>query len=162
MELVILNTSATGSLTEIVISIASVVISLSAFILSFVLSAQNKKNTRNNLFLGLRQRFIDILEDLPPRFREKDWQPEKDENNAIARYWHHVFDEWYLTNYLGDKMTKKLWSDYFVHPTKSALRYTSIREGFKAWFHRENEDSPSRRKFGKEILQLINSVESER
>ena len=99
---------------ELLIALASVVVSIMAFGLSWSADARAKVAARAQLFLTLRTRFLSVIENLPPTFRDPNWDAsDKEGRSAAIRYWHHAFDEWFVTNCLDEKLMRNLWDQYY-------------------------------------------------
>ena len=117
---------------EIIISFSSFVVSLLAFMFSRRADARAKQMARGNLFLELRSRFNDIYEGLPQGYRNPDWRAKNEsEKHAVRRYWHHCFDEWYLTNCLNKDNMSVLWNDYFSDGITAGAKYDGMWEVLK-------------------------------
>jgi len=81
---------------------ASLVVAGCAFWLSARADSRGQITTRTQLFLDLRTRFLGVLKDLPPGYRNDKWEASNSAHReAAVRYWHHEFDEWYVTRRLN-------------------------------------------------------------
>ena len=113
------------------ITIGTLLISISALVLSFLAHRRARRAARDELFLKLRERFSSVYKDLPPKFIiRKGTEYEESDEHAIYRYWHHSFDEWYSTNKLYQKHMADLWCNYFGHAVLTGLKHTDIRKIF--------------------------------
>ena len=114
---------------EIWIAGASLIVSVWAFGLAWSADARAKVAARAQLFLTLRTRFLDVLEDLPPNYMAPDWDASSPEHRAAAiRYWHHAFDEWYVTKRLDKKLMQQLWDQYYSEATLAGLKHNGLRK----------------------------------
>ena len=46
---------------------------------------------------------------------------------AVLAYWHHTFDEWYVTNHLNHKHMKELWDEFYAPAILSGMRHEGLR-----------------------------------
>jgi hypothetical protein len=110
------------------IAAISMAMAILAFILSKRADSRAQAAARGQLFLALRSRFIQVHEGLPPNYYVTGWKPKEEEMPAARRYWHHSFDEWYLTTRLNDKYMRELWDQYFSDNIFTGLRYEGLRD----------------------------------
>src|ERR1700745_1295631 len=109
--------------SEVWIAGASFVVSVGAFLISWRADDRSKVAARAQLFLDLRTQFLKILEDLPPSYADPDWHAtDPDRRAAAIRYWHHAFDEWYLTQCLNKRLMSQLWDQYYSSAMLAGLR----------------------------------------
>lgn len=114
---------------ELIISALSFVIAALAFLYSKRADDRAKIMARGNLFLELRSRFNAIYEGLPQGYREPGWRADGHaEKQAVRRYWHHCFDEWYLTNRINQKYMDVLWKEYFSDGVTAGARHDGLWE----------------------------------
>jgi hypothetical protein len=60
---------------------------------------------------------------------DSDWDASIPEHRAAAiRYWHHAYDEWYVTNRLDDKLLKSLWEQYYSKAVLGGLNHYGLRK----------------------------------
>lgn len=115
--------------SEILIAGASLFVAISAFWLSWHADARGEIVVRTQLFLALRTRFLNVLEDLPSQYADPDWQASDSEESASAiRYWHHAFDEWYITTRLNDKIARQLWEQFYSKAVLAGLKHNGLRK----------------------------------
>ena len=108
---------------------ASFVVSACAFVMSWNAESRGRTAARTQMFLDLRTRFLDVLEKLPPRYREPDWLATDPEERAAAiRYWHNAFDEWYVTRRLNDRLMRQLWDGFYSTALVAGLGHTGLRK----------------------------------
>lgn len=90
--------------------------------------ARSKVAARTQVFLALRTRFLDVHARLPGTYADPDWQPrDQDEQSAATRYWHHAFDEWYITNRLDAELLSDMWREFFEEGVLSGLLHNGLR-----------------------------------
>ena len=93
--------------------------------------ARGQVAARTQLFLDLRTRFLGLLEDLPPNYRSPEWEPSDPKHReAVVRYWHHAFDEWYVTRRLNEKLMRPLWDQFYCNAILTGLRHNGLRKIF--------------------------------
>lgn len=110
------------------IALTSAIVAIAAFILSLRTDARAKVAARTKLFLDLRDRFFEVHKGLPNTYADPDWYPSTlEERTAIIRYWHHAFNEWYVTTCLDDKHMRLLWNKFFSDAVLSGLRHNGLR-----------------------------------
>jgi len=108
---------------------ASFVVSVCAFAISWRTELRAQTAARTQMFLDLRKRFQDVLEKLPPRYREPDWLATDPKERAVAiRYWHNAFDEWYVTRRLNDRLMRPLWDGFYSTALVAGLGHTGLRK----------------------------------
>src|SRR5262245_52628353 len=110
---------------------ASFVVSVCAFWLAWRADSRGQVAARSQLFLDLRAQFLKVLEDLRPGFWEPGWEPSDPEHKAAAmRYWHHAFDEWYVTTQLNEKLMRQLWDQFYRKAVLAGLKHDGLRKSF--------------------------------
>lgn len=136
---------------ELWIAAASFVVAASAFWLSWQSEARSQLAARTQLYLDLRTRFLHVLEGLPAKHTEPDWDASSKEDHAAAvRYWHHSFDEWYLTRWQNQKLMGTLWDEFYSKALLSGLKHNGLRKALatfqpaekgptELWVHFTNE-----------------------
>jgi hypothetical protein len=114
---------------EVWIAGGSVIVALAAFWLSVRADARSRAAARTPLYLELRTRFLEVYAELPPRYSDPGWEPTSpEEEAAVMRYWHHTFDEWYMTNRLNEKHMRELWIKYYSSAILSGLKHRGLRK----------------------------------
>jgi hypothetical protein len=143
---------------EIGIAGASLIVSVGAIMLALSADARAKVAARAQLFLTLRTRFLDVLEDLPANYMAPDWDASNPEQRAAAiRYWHHAFDEWYVTERLDKKLMHQLWAQYYREATRAGLKHNGLRRALVAMRDTDEELA----KLWSDYLEEVNSLWSE-
>ena len=108
---------------------ASLVVAVSAFWLAWQADRRGQTAARSQLFLDLRTRFLEVLEGLPPEYRNPDWEASDPQHRAAAiRYWHHAFDEWYVTKRLNEKLMRQLWDAFYSRAVLAGMRHNGLRK----------------------------------
>jgi hypothetical protein len=109
-------------------AILALPISLFAAYLSNRADARSKVAARTQVYLALRERFFHVHSQLPEAYSDPSWYPElKSDRAAATRYWHHAFDEWYVTTRLDPALLRDLWMQYFKGAISSGLRHKGLR-----------------------------------
>jgi hypothetical protein len=141
------------------IAAASAAVALAAFFLSWRADVRAATVVRTQIFLELRTRFIDVFQRLP-RFDKpaSDYTPE--EKAAVLSYWHHTFDEWYVTNHLNHKHMKKLWDEFYAPAVLAGMRHSGLREVLFQMIDAEDRFGEYRHSFGTSMKKLWNSREA--
>lgn len=112
-------------------ALAAVPVSIFAVHLARKADSRSKVVTRTKIYLTLRSRFIELHQQLPPAYPDPEWRPESDADRAaVARYWHHAFDEWYVTKHLDRELLDSLWNEFFLGAALSGLRHNGLRFHF--------------------------------
>ena len=113
---------------EVWIAGAALIVSVCAFWLSWRADTRGQVASRTTMFLNLRTRFLDVLEKLPPQYGAPDWDASSPNDRAAAiRYWHHSFDEWYVTTQLNEKLMRQLWTEYYSEAIFHGLKHNGLR-----------------------------------
>jgi hypothetical protein len=93
----------------------------------------NKANQRlaaAQVFLTLRQQWVEVAGQLPERYRDPAFRATEDADvQRIRRYWYLDFDEWFLTVKLDSSDFGELWDSYFKKAIVGALRMPALRAG---------------------------------
>ncbi len=114
---------------EVLVALASLSVSAVALSLSGFAYSRASDMSRSNLFLALRSKFNEIYAGLPQGYRNPEWRAKnEEEKQAVRKYWHHCFDEWYLTTRLNKKYMHKLWNDYLADGVTAGTRYDGLWE----------------------------------
>lgn len=108
-------------------TIALIVASL-GFLLSLFSYLSSMRKTRADIFLSLRQTYLNIHKGLPYQIKDsvpvdkgsEDW-------DAIEMYWLNVFNEWYITNKSLKHECKKLWKEYYAGAIASSVHDENMR-----------------------------------
>lgn len=114
---------------EVWIAGTSLVVSIAALFLSLRSNHRAQITTRAQLFLNLRSRFLEVLQNLPENYADPNWVATTANDRAAAfKYWHHTFDEWYITNKLDRRLMFKLWESFYCNAILEGLRHTGLRK----------------------------------
>jgi hypothetical protein len=141
---------------EIGIAAASAAVALAAFFLSWRADERAQVLARTQMFLELRTRFIEVFRQLPPFDKHSaDYTPE--ERAGVLAYWHHAFDEWYITNQLNQKPMQKLWDDFFAPAVLAGMRHDGLREVLFNMIDSGDQSGEYRRTFGVAMKKLWES-----
>ncbi len=141
---------------EVGIAAASAAVALAAFFLSWRADARAAALARTQMFLELRTRFLEVFQQLPPFDKPaSDYTPE--EKAAVLAYWHHTFDEWYVTNRLNHKHMKELWDDFYIPAVLAGMRHPGLREVLFQMIEAEDEFGEYHRSFGDAMRTLWES-----
>jgi hypothetical protein len=70
--------------------------------------------------------------DIYTKLGDLDDEP-ADEGEAAARaaYWHHSFDEWYLSTRLAPSEFGVLWRDFYKRAAQAGLRHPALKRSFE-------------------------------
>jgi hypothetical protein len=147
------------NLLEAGIAAASAAVAAAAFFLSWRADQRAAALARTQMFLELRTRFLDVYHRLPSFDKvASHYTPE--ETSAVLAYWHHVFDEWYVTNHLNQRHMKGLWNDFYAPAILAGMRHTGMREVLFRMIDAEDQFGEYRRGFGDAMKELWKSQES--
>lgn len=114
--------------TRNIIAALTLLVSAGAFVVAKLADRRSQIAARTKTFLALRSRFISVHEKLPPNYDDPSWAPQGEtEKKAAARYWHHAFDEWYITTQLDKKVLGNLWPDFYREAALSGLAHNGLR-----------------------------------
>src|SRR5215510_5856518 len=132
---------------EVEVAAASAAIALAAFFLSWRADRRAAALARTQMFLELRTKFLEVYKRLPSFEKSaSDYTPE--EKAAVLAYWHHTFDEWYVTNRLNHKHMKELWDEFYAPSILAGMRHDGLRVVLFAMIDAEDEFGEYRRSFG--------------
>ena len=135
---------------------ATAAVALAAFFLSWRADARAATLARTQMFLELRTRFLEVFRQLPPFDKPaSDYTPEQ--KAAVLAYWHHTFDEWYVTHRLNRKELKKLWDDFYAPAVLAGMRHPGLREVLFQMIDAADEFGEYRRGFGAAMKSLWES-----
>lgn len=76
---------------------------------------------KTNAFLSFQERFTGIQKEWSANVNKENWMPTEAESRAVERYWHLVYDEWYLCKRL-DTSLQRLWDEYYLKGVRNALQ----------------------------------------
>jgi triacylglycerol esterase/lipase EstA (alpha/beta hydrolase family) len=110
------------------IAAASLIVSITAIYLSIRSNHRAQVTTRAQIFLALRTRFLEVLQALPDNYVDADWSASTPEDKAAAiRYWHHTFDEWYITNKMNRRLMFDLWQSFYSIAILDGMKHKGLR-----------------------------------
>ena len=110
------------------IALGTFVVTTAAVLVAYGVDVRGRALARTTLFLQLRSRFLDVLHNLPPGYRDPNWIPTSEADKAAsARYWHHAYDEWYVSRHLNPRLMGKLWDDFYLPSIRSGLKHRALQ-----------------------------------
>jgi hypothetical protein len=114
-------------------SAVAVVFSILAHLRAGQAEQRSLAEAKTNAFLAFRERFSQIKHDLPPKWADGVWLPERntDEWRRIELYWQNAFDEWFVPMVLNKNHMSDLWDLFFKSAVESALHNRPLR--YVAW-----------------------------
>ena len=149
-------------LLKLTVAIAALPISIFAAIMSIRADRRARIAALTQTYLTLRTRFIGVHEKLPSSYSSPTWRVrDKNEDAAVSRYWHHAFDEWYLTNRLDQPLLSKLWDDFFKDAVVSGLRHNGLRVAFNELVRTKREHDKLWRQFSDVLDQAYRQTHPE-
>jgi hypothetical protein len=117
-----------GRWAEVLSAIAAGLSSVIAFI-AILLAVGNERRSREvakaQIYLALRDRFIGIYE----RLGDLDSDTTSDISTRLARqaYWHHCFDEWFISNELARREMGDMWDGFYKSAIKAGYDHAALR-----------------------------------
>jgi hypothetical protein len=140
------------------IALASLVVAVSTAIVAFRVDLRNKAVIKTELFIQLRSSFRDVLLSLPPEYRDPNWRPSTAlEHAAAVRYWHHAYDEWYVSCRLNAALMGRLWDGFYRPAILSGLEHPGLRHAFR----RMLEEQPELARLWRDFTRAIGLSEGE-
>ncbi|MCD5341551.1 hypothetical protein LR392_04825 [Arthrobacter sp. AK04] len=119
-------------------------------------ATESDKRSREALkvqtYLQLRSRFIEIYRELGGL--EEEETNEVELQLARAAYWHHAWDEWYVTNSLAPREFSDLWTGFFAGAVKSGYCQPGLKASLEKLASKPDEG------FGFYATDLIAAVRS--
>lgn len=110
------------------IAFGTFVVTAAAVFVAYGVDVRGRALARTTLFLQLRSRFLEVLQNLPPAYRDANWIPTSPSDVAAsAQYWHHAYDEWYVARRLNPKLMGRLWDDFYLPSIGSGLQHPGLR-----------------------------------
>ncbi|MBM2614258.1 hypothetical protein JIG36_01650 [Actinoplanes sp. LDG1-06] len=108
-------------------ALASLLIALIAVILAIRTDRRSREVLKIQTYLSLRSRFIELLQKLGEL---EDTRPADDPELRLARvaYWHHSWDEWYLSERLSRAEFGGMWDGFFSKAMLAGLRHSALRQ----------------------------------
>lgn len=117
-----------GQWAEVLSTIAACLSSIIAFT-AILIAVRNERRSREvaktQIYLALRDRFIGIYEKLG----DLDMGTASDISTRLARqaYWHHAFDEWYISHELAPREMGDMWERFYERAAKSGYDHPALR-----------------------------------
>jgi hypothetical protein len=136
-----------------IIALSSAAIALAAFFLAWRADARARELAVVQMFLALRSRFLDIYLKLPPPAKVASAYSDN-EKAAVLAYWHHAFDEWYVTTGLSHRLLKRLWQGFYAPAVLSGMRHDGYRQVLFELIEDSENASEYRAGFGRAMKQL--------
>jgi hypothetical protein len=118
----------TGAWTDVagvVTAAASTLIALIAVVIAIRSDRRSRQVLKVQTYLMLRAGFLDIYRELGTL---EDMAAD-DVRLALARaaYWHHAWDEWYISERLAPREFGGLWDGFFSVAVLSGLRHPALK-----------------------------------
>ena len=114
--------------TELTIAALAVIVAVAAFFLTWRSERRSRVVAKTQVYMDLKSRFLTIQETLPAGYENDDWNPDVPaERTSVVRYWHHCFDEWFISHYLARDMVGDLWKEYYADSLGVALGRAKMR-----------------------------------
>lgn len=116
-----------------VISAGSLVVAMVSFRRAGTAERRSLADAKTQAFLAFRSRFLTIKHDLPPRWDDDTWLPERntDEWRRLETYWQNAFDEWFVPMRLNKEHLQDVWTLFFESAVRSGLSHRALR--YVAW-----------------------------
>lgn len=144
-----------------IIALSSAAIALAAFFLAWRADARAKELALVQMFLALRSRFLEIYLKLPPPAKEAAAYT-ADDKAAVLAYWHHTFDEWYITTKLSHRFLKRLWEGFYAPAVLSGMRHDGFRQVLFEIIEDSEDASEYQAGFGRAMKRLWETREAEK
>jgi hypothetical protein len=137
-----------------VITVATGFFATMTAVIGLVVALRSDRRSREALrvqtYLQLRTRFLDIYRELG---RLEDAGDEGSEARLTRQaYWHHAWDEWYITKELAPREFATLWDDFFSKAMAPSAGHPGL------WAALEQLASNPRAGFGAYARDLIKEV----
>ena len=118
---------------------------------------------RAQLYLSLRDRYLEIRRRVPDAAFTKEWDLEKNPKSKVEleQYWYNAFDEWYSTNKLNGGRHKVLWSDYFGPAITFTLKFPGPVEVLEDMILGSVSFGTYRKEFSGIIVEMNKSLEKD-
>lgn len=114
---------------QVLTAIASLFIAVIAVALAIRSDKRSREAMRVQTYLELRSGFLDIFRDLG----QLDQEGTDTVELRLVReaYWHHAWDEWYITHALAPREFAALWDDFFADAVRSGYRHPGLKESLE-------------------------------
>jgi len=109
-----------------IIALSSAFVALAAFFVALRADMRARDLALVQMFLSLRSRFLEIYVKLPDPEKEAASYT-ADDKAAVLAYWHHTFDEWYVTTKLSNRLMNQLWSGFYAPAIRSGMGHDAYR-----------------------------------
>jgi hypothetical protein len=120
-------TSEWTNLVSALAAVFSATTAATAIFFTYRSERRSREVTKAQVYLTLRQNFIDIYRELGDL--EGGADPEAQLRLARQAYWHHAFNEWYVSR-LAPRELGDLWPSFFRAANASGFRHPALRETF--------------------------------
>jgi hypothetical protein len=108
-------------------TILSSVTALVAVLIAVIAERRATAVAEAQVFLTLRTRFLSLYE----RMGDVNQLATNDSEKAARfAYWHHSYDEWFITEHLAPRFFKPLWSRFFERAVSSGRKHQGLRAAF--------------------------------
>ncbi|MFA4828932.1 MAG: hypothetical protein WC855_06025 [Thermodesulfovibrionales bacterium] len=142
--------------------LAAIIAGVSCFF-SWQSLQSNEKVAKINTYMKLREEFNSIILSIPysyydenapaPAKKDKVWK-------KISDYWYLSFDEWYVTEYIGNSKMKELWDERYKHVIVPALEKNAFRQVCCSLIEEKFKQNPLQKKYGKVLQSLYKEKHS--
>ncbi|MEU4427136.1 hypothetical protein AB0F81_41480 [Actinoplanes sp. NPDC024001] len=114
----------------VVTAVVSVVIALVAVVIAVRTDSRSREVIKIQTYLALRSRFLDLYQKLG---KLDDGRPPDDPALRLARaaYWHHCWDEWFISERLSRTEVGGMWQGFFSRAMLSGLRHPALRKALE-------------------------------
>ncbi|WP_433297526.1 hypothetical protein ACQP2F_41245 [Actinoplanes sp. CA-030573] len=112
-------------------AVATATVSTLIALIAVVIAIRNDRRSRQVIkiqtYLALRSRFIEIYQRLGKL--EDSRTPQDDVALRLTRqaYWHHCWDEWFISERLSPAEFGDMWKRFFSAAAESGLRHPALR-----------------------------------
>lgn len=120
-------TSEWSNLVSALAAVFSATTAATAIVFTYRSERRSREVTKAQVYLTLRQTFIDIYRELGDL--EGGADPEAQLRLARQAYWHHAFNEWYVSR-LAPRELGDLWPSFFRAANASGFRHPALRDTF--------------------------------
>ena len=108
---------------------SAVVSSLIAFV-AVLIAVRNERRSRevvkSQIYLSLREGFLGIYKELGD-LEEKGAVQDVRLRLVRQAYWHHAFDEWYVSHSLAPRELRDLWDQFFKTAARAGYAHASLQ-----------------------------------
>jgi hypothetical protein len=112
------------SLSAVAAGLSSI-IALVAILIAVRNDRRSREVTKTQIFLALRDRFLDIYEKLGDLDKLK--AIDEDKRAAREAYWHHAFSEWYVCKNIAPHEMGGMWYSLYKGLIKSGYDHPALK-----------------------------------